>query len=155
MGTLKELQEEMQKLSSQIATVLSVSKYRDYDDLSGIEYSTNNPDDLLLIDEYKSILYKLSDVQYDLEYLNKSILFEDTLILRPDGRYGTRNNKTYYTSGSGREFFNNEQVLGADGYLTDKPAWRTSTVEHNGTDYYIVGYKDVDLNGLKVRVRKR
>ena len=50
MGTLKELQEEMQKLSSQIATVLSVSKYRDYDDLSEIEYSTNNPDDLLLVD---------------------------------------------------------------------------------------------------------
>ena len=155
MGTIKELQEEMQKLSSQIATVLSVSKYRDYDDLSGIEYSTNNPDDLLLIDEYKSILYKLSDVQYDLEYLNKSILFEDTLILRPDGRYGTRNNKTYYTSGSGIEFLINEEVLGEDGHFTEVPAWRTSTVEHNGTDYYIVGYKDVDLNRLKVRVRKR
>ena len=94
-------------------------------------------------------------MQYDLEYLNKSILFEDTLILRPDGRYGTRNNKTYYTSGSGIEFLINEEVLGEDGYFTDKPAWRTSTVEHNGTDYYIVGYKDVDLNGLKVRVRKR
>ena len=155
MGTLKELQEEMQKLSSQIATVLSVSKYRDYDDLSGIEYSTNNPDDLLLIDEYKSILYKLSDVQYDLEYLNKSILFEDTLILRPDGRYGTRNNKTYYTSGSGIEFLINEEVLGEDGYFTDKPAWRTSTVEHNGTDYFIVGFKDIDMNGLRVRVRSR
>ena len=119
MGTLKELQEEMQKLSSQIATVLSVSKYRDYDDLSEIEYSTNNPDDLLLVDEYKSILYKLSDVQYDLEYLNKSVLFEDTLILRPDGRYGTRNDKTYYTSGSGIEFLINEEVLGEDGYFTD------------------------------------
>ena len=99
MGTLKELQEEMQKLSSQIATVLSVSKYRDYDDLSGIEYSTNNPDDLLLVDEYKSILYKLSDVQYDLEYLNKSILFEDTLILRPDGRYETTKHITLAVQG--------------------------------------------------------
>lgn len=155
MGTLKELQEEMQKLSLQIATVLSVSKYIDYDDLSGIEYSTNNPDDLLLIDEYRSILYKLSDLQYDLEYLNKPVLYEDTLILRPDGRYGTRNNKTYYTSGNGIEFLINDEVLGVDGHFTEVSAWRTSTVEHNGINYFIVGYKDVDLNGLKVRVRKR
>ena len=155
MGTIKELQEEMQKLSSQIATVLSISKYRDYDDLSGIEYSTNNPDDLSLVDEYRSILCKLSDVQYDLEYLNKPVLFEDTLILRSDGRYGTRNNNTYYTSGSRIEFLINQEVLDEDGHFTDKPTWRTSTVEHNGNDYFIVGYKDVDLNGLKVRVRKR
>ena len=101
MGTIKELQEEMQKLSSQIATVLSVSKYRDYYDLSGIEYSTN------------------------------------------------------YTSGSGIEFLINEEVLGEDGHFTEVPAWRTSTVEHNGTDYFIVGFKDIDMNGLRVRVRSR
>ncbi len=143
MENIKDLQNEMQKLSSQIATVLSVSKYEDYDDLSGIEYHTNNPDDLLLVNEYKSILCKLSDIQYVLEYLNKPILFEDTLILRSDGRYGTRNGKTYYTSGSRIEFFVNY----------DKPAWKTSTVECNGTEYYIVGYKDIALNGLRVRIR--
>lgn len=153
MANIKDLQKEMQKLQSQIATVLAVSKYRDYEDLSEIEYSTNNPDDLLLINEYKNILYKLSDVQYDLEYLNKPVLFEDTLILRPDGRYGTRGNRIYYTSGSGIEFLINEEVLGEDGYFIEKQAWRTSTVEHNGTDYYIVGYKDIDMNGLKIRVR--
>lgn len=155
MADIKDLQKEMRKLQSQIAAVLSVSDYRNYDDLSGIEYSTNNPDDLLLVDEYKSILYKLSGIQYDLEYLSKPILFEDTLILRPDGRYGTRNNKTHYTSGSGIEFLYYEEVLGADGYFTEKPAWRTSSVEHDGTDYFIVGYKDVSLNGLTVRVRER
>lgn len=68
MIELKELQEEMSKLQKQIATVLNISKYREYDDLSGVNYSVRNPDDLLLIDEYKNMLYKLSDVQYDLEY---------------------------------------------------------------------------------------
>lgn len=155
MIELKELQEEMSKLQKQIATVLNISKYREYDDLSGVNYSVRNPDDLLLIDEYKNMLYKLSDVQYDLEYLSKSILFEDTLVLRLDGRYGTSNGKTYYTSGSGIEFLINEEVLEEDGHFTDKPAWRTSTVEHNGTDYFIVGFKDIDMNGLRVRVRSR
>ena len=155
MTELKELQEEMSKLQKQIATVLNISKYREYDDLSGVNYSVRNPDDLLLIDEYKNMLYKLSDVQYDLEYLSKSILFEDTLVLRPDGRYGTNNGKTYYTSGSGIEFLCTDECLNEEGHFEDMQAWRTSTVEHNGTDYYIVGYKDLDMNGLKVRVRSR
>ena len=29
-----------------------------------------------------------------------------------------------------------------------------TSVEHNGTDYYLVGYKDVTLSGLTVRVRE-
>ena len=149
MATLKELQEEMKKLFLQIDTVLSVSNYRDYDDLSNIEYSTNNADDLLLLDKYRSILYKLSDLQYEL------VLFEDIIIRRPDGRFGTRNNKTYYTCGNCIEFLINVEVLGDDGYFTVLPAWRISTIEHDGKDYFIAGYKDVDLNGLKVRLRNR
>ena len=26
---------------------------------------------------------------------------------------------------------------------------------YNGTDYFIVGFKDIDMNGLRVRVRSR
>ena len=155
MTELKKLQEEMLKLQKQIATVLNISGYREDEDLSGVNYSIRNSEDLLLIAEYKSMLYKLSDMQYKLEYLSKSVLFEDMLILRPDGRYGTSNGKAYYTSGSGIEFLCSVEVLNEEGYFEDVQAWRLSSVEHNGSDYYIVGYKDVDMNGLKVRVRSR
>ena len=33
-------------------------------------------------------------------------------------------------------------------------SWRSSRVEHDGNDYYIVGYRNVELSGLRVRVRK-
>lgn len=155
MENIQNLQNEMQKLLSQITTILSISKYDEYDDLSKIEYNINNPDDLLLVNEYRSILYKLSDIQYQLKYLSKQVIFEGTLILRPDGRYGTPDGEVYYTSGSRIEFLINDEVEGKDGYFIEMPAWRTSTVEHNGTDYYIVGYKDINLNGLKIRVRKK
>ena len=33
------------------------------------------------------------------------------------------------------------------------PYWTRTTVEHNGEDYYLVGYKGLSMKGLTVRVR--
>lgn len=151
--TITELKSAVQKLSGQISTILSTSGYQQYDDLLSIQYDINNPDDLMIIDEYRQLLSKLSDVQYAIDYLSKPVKYEDRLTLRSDGRYGTINGTTYYTSGSRIEFLTSEEVMDSSGQFVDVPAWRVSRVEHNGTDYYIVGYPDVDLNGLKVRVR--
>lgn len=151
--TITELKSAVQKLSGQISTILSTSGYQQYDDLLSIQYDINNPDDLMIIDEYRQLLSKLSDVQYAIDYLSKPVKYEDRLTLRSDGRYGTINGTTYYTSGSRIEFLTSEEVMDSDGQFVDVPAWRISRVEHNGTDYYIVGYPDVKLHGLKVRVR--
>lgn len=151
--TITELKSAVQKLSGQISTILSTSGYQQYDDLLSIKYDINNPDDLMIIDEYKQLLSKLSDVQYAIDYLSKPVKYEDRLTLRTDGRYGTINGTTYYTSGSRIEFLTSEEVMDSDGQFVDVPAWRISRIEHNGTDYYIVGYSDVKLHGLKVRVR--
>lgn len=35
----------------------------------------------------------------------------------------------------------------------DVPYWTRTVVEHNGKDYYLVGYKDLSMNGLTVRIR--
>ena len=73
---------------------------------------------------------------------------------RPDGRYGTRNDRSYFTSETVIEFAYTKEVQNSDGYLEGIPVWTISSVEHNKKDYYIVGYPDVDLNRLKVRVRE-
>lgn len=154
MAELKELTEELTKLQKQIQSVLRLSNYRKYDDLSDVGYS-KTPDNLLLVDEYRGILDKLSAVEYDLDYLNKPVAFEDILILRPDGRYGCRNHTQYYTSGTPIEFLYYDDIFcSSSGKFETLPMWRCSRIEHNGADYYIVSYKDVDLNNLKVRVRK-
>ena len=33
------------------------------------------------------------------------------------------------------------------------PYWTRTIVEHNGEDYYLVGYKDFPMDGLRIRVR--
>lgn len=154
MGNIRELQKEMDALQSQIASVLTLSKYEEYDDFSGVDCDIDNPDELLLRKEYRELCYRLSEVNMRLTYLKRDILLEDTLIVRPDGRYGTHNGDFYYTSGSLIEFLYMDEILGTDGYLVKRPLWCISTVEHNGTDYYVVGYNDIDLYGLKVRIRK-
>ena len=154
MVDIKELTDELTKLQSQIKTVLRLSNYREYDDLSDIQYS-RTPDNLLLVDEYRGILDKLSDMEYDLDYLNRPVEFEDILTLRLDGRYGCRNHNQYYTSGTPIEFLYYDEVCNDSGEFETLPMWRCSRVEHNGSDYYVVGYSDVELNNLKVRVRKR
>ena len=52
----------------------------------------------------------------------------------------------YYTCGSPIE------ALVEDGYR-DVPYWVRTTLEHNGKDYFLVGYGSVEMDGLTVRVR--
>jgi len=33
------------------------------------------------------------------------------------------------------------------------PYWTRTVVEHNDEDYYLVGYRDIPMKGLRVRVR--
>lgn len=37
----------------------------------------------------------------------------------------------------------------------DVPYWTRTTVEHNGVDYYLVGYKGLPMKGLTVRIRAK
>jgi len=57
--------------------------------------------------------------------------------------------KHEYTCGNTIEF------LYYDSY-DEREKWAVSSVEHDGTDYYITGnrYKEVKLDGLTVRVRR-
>lgn len=153
MPEIDEVKKEMRKLQDQIKKIMQMTRYQSYDDLSAVEYDHTDPDDLQYIDEYRLALDNLSRIDYRLSYLDRQVSYTDTLILRPDGRYGTRNDRFYYTSGSVIEFLYTKEVLNEDGYFGEMPVWTISSVEHNGTDYYIVGYPDVDLDGLKVRVR--
>lgn len=109
-----------------------------------------------LIDEYSNVLKNLtsgSDSRWS--YLLRPIAYTDTLTLYSDGRYGTSNGRNYYTSGSLIEFEDTKDTMNAEGTPEETPViWTISSVEHNGKDYYIVGYPDVDLNGLRVRVRE-
>lgn len=146
MANLKELTEELKKLQEQIDIVLSLSGYSQYGDLE-VEYDPHNPDDMLLANSYSLLMDKLASVQNRLKYLHKPIKCEGSLSLRPDGRYGISGTNIYFTSGSKVEF------LDTNGVIDKIPVWRIGTVEHDETGYFIMYYKYVKLDGLRVRIR--
>ena len=150
---LNDLTRELQELNMQIKKLLNISKYAEYDDLSEIDYDLMDSNEGFLIDEYASILMNLADIKSRLDYLNRRVLFTDQLVLNESDRYETSNGRMCYTSGSPIEFQYIDEAMNEEGEFIDIPTWRTSTVAHNGTDYYIVGYPEIDLDGLKVRVR--
>ena len=155
MADLEALSDEMAKLKKQLETVLYISGYHDYDDLSGLDdyKQIKIADQRQQLEEYRNILYKLDEVQSDLAYLEKPIREVSRIYTNESGRYETDKGH-YYTSGSGIEFLRTEEVYN---YNTDKwenaGIWTCSRVESRNGEYYIVGYPDVGLSGLKVRVR--
>lgn len=155
MADLKALSDEMAKLKRQLETVLYISGYRDYDDLSGLDdyKQIKTADQRQQLEEYRNIIYKLDTVQSDLAYFEKPIREVGTLHENSQGGFETEKGY-YYTSGSGIEFLRTEEVYNYD---TDKwenaGIWTCSRVESKDGQYYIVGYPDVEMSGLTVRVR--
>lgn len=155
MADLQTLSGEMAKLKRQLETVLYISCYRNYDDLSGIDdyKEIKTPDQRQQLEEYRNILYKLDEVQGNFAYFDKPVKEVSTLHMNASGRYETAKGH-YYTSGSGIEFMRIEEIYNYD---TDKwenaGIWTCSRIESRNGEYYIVGYSDVELSGLKVRVR--
>ncbi len=155
MADLKTLSDEMAKLKKQIETVLYISDYRNCDDLSGLDdwMQINNADDRQKLEVYRNILYKLEEVQGNLAYYDRPVKEVSRVHLNASGRYETDKGHCY-TSGSRIEFLRTEEVYNYDTDAWENAGiWTTSRVEHNGQDYYIVGYRGVGLSGLKVRVR--
>lgn len=155
MADLKALSDEMAKLKKQIETVLYISDYRDCDDLSGLDdyKQIKTADQRQQLEEYRSILYKLDEVQSTLAYYERPIREVGTLHLNSQGRYETESGY-YYTSGSGIEFLRTEEVYNYDTETwEDAEVWTSSRVESKNGNYYIVGFPNVELSGLTVRVR--
>lgn len=155
MADLKTLSDEMAKLKSQIETIFIISHYQNCDDLSELsDYEQiTAADQRQQLEEYRNILYKLDDIQGNLKYYDKPVKEVSRIYANESGRYETDKGHCY-TSGSTIEFLRVEETYDYDAEKwEDTPIWTTSRVEHNGSDYYIVGYPDVGLSGLKVRVR--
>ena len=155
MADLKTLSDEMAKLKKQIEMVISISEYHDGDDLSGLDdyQSIKTADDRQKLEEYRQILYKLDEVQRSLAYYDRPIRETSKIYRNESGRYETWKGH-YYTCGSTIEFLRDEEVYNYEtNDWEETKIWTTSSIESKDGDYYIVGYPNVSLSGLTVRVR--
>ena len=100
---------------------------------------------LFLLEELQAIMRNLDEVRGRLIYLSLPVREVSRLHKNESGRYETDGGH-YYTCGSPIE------ALVEDGYR-EVPYWVWTRLEHNEKDYYLVGYGNVDMGGLTVRVR--
>lgn len=145
MADLQMVLSEAVKLNQRIAQFLKFSTYPDYDDLSGLDIDFADGEQLLLLEELRRITDRLADVQEYISYLTQPITEVSTLRKGSAGKYRTAKGHFY-------DCRSTVEALVTDEYH-DVPYWTRTVVEHNGEDYYLVGYKSLPMNGLCVRVR--
>lgn len=93
------------------------------------------------------IMDKLGDIEDLLDSATKPIKAEGKLVKRSDGRYEIQGTDEYFSSGKPLEVYRYDE-------FDERYEWVKSRVEHSNGDYYIVALgKDVEIEGLKVRVR--
>lgn len=139
---VKDLEKPLHELNSRISSVLyMVDNYYE-----NIEYDRNDGEEAFLADEFKGVIDKLSVVQSKLAYLQKPVFEESILYKNRSGRYET-DSGIYFTSGSVIEVFIYDEFY-------EMTRWVKSRIEHKNGDYYLFGYDNVNLEGLKVRVRR-
>lgn len=145
MENLKDLVNELYNVNMKIKQIVKASQFEEYDDLSGLNYDSSDPDDAFLLAELRGILEKLDDASRNIDYITRPVKGVYTLHKNRNGRYECSARE--FTSGSSIEFY----------YYNDfyeRYEWAASRVEHDGNDYYIVGYSNLVLEGLMVRLRK-
>lgn len=148
--TLDEIYKMLGETAKTIVQLEQQSTYDKYEDCSGLFINPDNPDDMQKWHTLENIMDKLNDVRKTIQYLNAPVDYEDKLHLNGSGRYEDSHGMEY-TSGTAIEF------LHPGDEEADIPSeWIWSRVEHNGTDYYIVGQSyDLRMDGLRTRIRKR
>ena len=140
---IQQLYNNFSDLNKEISTILTQSGFDTHNDLYDLDCGSD-PDSLMLREELTDVLNHLDVVNSILNYLGKKIAGEYTLHKNKNDRYSCDLHE--YTCGNRIEFYYYDDDI-------EKYRWNISTVEHNGSDYYIVGYRDISLNGLKVRIR--
>lgn len=141
-----EFQKRMDDALGEVKRLLVQSGYCDNQTLENIDCDRNDPDDIQRWNELTNASKLLLKAVDDLNYLHHQIAGTSRLPLNTSGRY--EDDFCEYTSGSGIEFL-----------LTDNgstPYWVHSRIESDDDgNYYIIGYKRLDMEGLETRVRQK
>ena len=73
MTNLNEVMAKTMEMKWKIESLLKLSTYNDYDDLSGLSINYDNLDELFLMDELREIMNQLTNVRDKIKYLFREI----------------------------------------------------------------------------------
>lgn len=141
-----KFEKRMYDALGELRHLLVQSGYYANQTLKNIDCDSDDPDDVQRWNELTNTSKLLSKAVDDLNYLHRPIAGTSRLHLDTSGRYEEDFNE--YTSGSGIEF------LRADN--CSRPCWVRSRVEvDDDGNYYTVGHKGLNMDGLETRTRKQ
>ena len=83
---IKDIFNEVEELNLKIKQVLYHAEFENYEDLSALEYDSANPDQLMMLDELKSMLTKLEEISNTINYLSRPVKKEGKLHKNRSGR---------------------------------------------------------------------
>ena len=153
MRTLQDLREELDRISGQLTRIIKASGYEEWGDISGLEHDPEDPESLFLKDELEDALEMLDKANSGIKALSQPIAVQGQLHRGSNGRYFVEGREL--SSGYGLEVLAPTEVATKSGDWRAGFKWVATRMEHNGEDYYIVGYRDLPLEGLTVRIRER
>lgn len=146
MPDLNNVFRVLKMLNADIGEVLMMSTIKDYNDLSGLKINCQDSNELFLWKQTQSIMSKLLEVDNNITYLSAPIQEVGRLHKNASGRYET---ETGYEYSCGITI---EALVEDDWH--DVPYWVQTRIEASNGQYYLVGFRDVPLDGLQVRIRK-
>lgn len=132
-------------LKTQIDEFLKSSTYDKYVDLRELHVDAGDSERLSLRLELRWIMGKLADAADSIDYLSRPV--KETGTLHRDGNGA-------YVTGQGYQYRSGsliEALILKD--AREAPRWVQTKVEYDGDDYYLLGYDDIPMEGLCVRVR--
>lgn len=111
-----------------------------------VRIQPGNQEDSYLYDKIELLLQPLEELHTELRHIRRGTYREYTLSRFPNGRYGYIDEKgDIHTFSRGDPV--DARIPSAEGH--DK--WVSTSMEHNGSDYYLLGYRHLSLYGLKVK----
>lgn len=106
------------------------------------EVDSRDPEDKYIRDISRGALEQIDSLSRSIKWVTSPVAAEGRLVKNNRDRYEIEGTEIELTSGST-----------VDAYDDDE-RWRTTRVEHNGEDYYIVGLgRDTKIHDVLVRVR--
>ncbi len=146
--TIQNVFEQFYHIDREAAVLLRETGYAPVDELGEEVCHLPDPyEDAFLRENAEDILQALDHIHSILRYLKMPSHEEHILRRLPGGRFG------YRDGGRIREFSSGDCL---EAKLCDErgnPCWAASVIEHDGTDYYLAGFRGIPLNGLTVRER--
>ncbi len=147
--TMQNVFERLDSIGRESEKLIEDTGFDLYDGLwENVRHLPDACDDAFFRHKAEEILGYLSGISRELRYLGKPTHGEHTLEKLPNGRYG------YPDAGNGFRTFTSGSCLEAKVCdVCGDYRWVESSIEHNGEDYYLVGFNDLPLEGLAVRER--